>query len=208
MDLIASATGADALDRSFKATCCGAGIGIPKKEIGLALMDRLLTGATACGAHAVVVCCPLCRTNLDLHQPKVLRKKGMNFPRPLPILYYTELLGIAFGLDSVRSGFKCHFVNPTPLLKGRCRACEKTCPVQAVCLESQAREWGLEAGAVVLSGGFEPALVPQTGEYGHGRYAKVVTALEYERMLSATGPFGGHLRGPSDRQKPRRTAWI
>jgi len=94
------------------------------------------------------------------------------------------------------------------LRKGRCRACEKTCPVKAVCLESKAREWVLEAGAVVLSGGFEPALVPQAGEYGHGRYANVVTGLEYERMLSATGPFGGHPRRPSDRQKPRRTAWI
>jgi len=116
LDLIAAAAGAESLDWSFKATCCGAGIGIPKKEIGLSLVDTLLTAANACGAHAVVVCCPLCQTNLDLHQPEILRRKGMDFPRPLPVLYYTELLGMAFGIDSVWSGFKCHFVNPTPLL--------------------------------------------------------------------------------------------
>ena len=92
--------------------------------------------------------------------------------------------------------------------KGRCRACEKVCPVQAVRLEDRSSELDLPVGAVVLAGGYELALVHGAGEYGHGRYPNVVTNLEYERMLSATGPHGGHPKRPSDGRKPQRVAWI
>jgi heterodisulfide reductase subunit A2 len=92
--------------------------------------------------------------------------------------------------------------------KGRCRACEKVCPTQAVRLHDQGRESTLRVGAVILAAGYDLALVPQAGEYGHGRYANVVTSLEYERMLSATGPYGGHLQRPSDGQTPQKVAWI
>ncbi len=92
--------------------------------------------------------------------------------------------------------------------KGRCRICEKICPVQAVRFEEPSREIQLEVGAVILAAGYELAVVPQAGEYGHGRYPNVVTNLEYERMLSAGGPFGGHVRRPSDLKPPKRIAWI
>jgi heterodisulfide reductase subunit A len=92
--------------------------------------------------------------------------------------------------------------------KGRCRACEKFCPTQAIRLEDRGQELEVAVGAVILAAGHELALVPQAGEYGHGRYDNVVTNLEYERMLSATGPFGGHPRRPSDGNSPQRIAWI
>jgi heterodisulfide reductase subunit A2 len=92
--------------------------------------------------------------------------------------------------------------------KGRCRVCEKVCPTQAVRLQDQARIATVTAGAVILAAGYDLALVAQAGEYGHGRYANVVTSLEYERMLSATGPHGGHLKRPADGQTPRKIAWI
>jgi len=93
--------------------------------------------------------------------------------------------------------------------KGRCRACEKVCPTKAGEVdEGKPEDLQIEVGAVILSAGFELALVPQAGEYGHGRYPNVVTSLEYERMLSATGPFGGHPQRPSDGAKPGRIAWI
>ena len=92
--------------------------------------------------------------------------------------------------------------------KGRCRLCEKICPTQAVRLQDQPRDVEIPVAAVILAAGYELALVPQAGEYGHARYANVVTSLEYERMLSATGPFGGHPQRPSDGDKPRRVAWI
>jgi heterodisulfide reductase subunit A len=92
--------------------------------------------------------------------------------------------------------------------KGRCRACEKLCPTRAIRLDDREQELEVAVGAVVLAAGHELALVPQAGEYGHGRYDNVVTNLEYERMLSATGPFGGHPRRPSDGNAPQRIAWI
>jgi heterodisulfide reductase subunit B len=117
LDRIAEAVGATALDWSFKATCCGAGMGIPKREIGFELVDRLLYWAKAADAEAVVVCCPLCHSNLDLYQMALNRRDGRKpGTRELPVLYYTELLGIAFDLPGIRAGFKNHLVDPSALM--------------------------------------------------------------------------------------------
>ncbi len=113
LDRIAAAVGATPIDWSFKATCCGASIGIPKKELGLSLVNKLLMAARASGAQAIIVCCPLCQSNLDLYQQEICRQFGYGETNAgLPILYYTELLGIAFNMGSVRRGFKSHMVNP------------------------------------------------------------------------------------------------
>lgn len=94
------------------------------------------------------------------------------------------------------------------LLKGRCGLCKKICPTQAVDFEQETQILTLDAGAVVVSSGFELALTTREGEYGYGRYPNIVTSLQYERMLSATGPYSGHLQRPSDGKEPRRIAWI
>jgi heterodisulfide reductase subunit A2 len=92
--------------------------------------------------------------------------------------------------------------------KGKCRICEKLCPTKAIRLADGPEGVELAVGAVIVAAGFELGLVPQAGEYGHGRYANVVANLEYERMLSAAGPFGGHPKRPSDGSKPNKIAWI
>ena len=94
------------------------------------------------------------------------------------------------------------------LTKKRCGLCKKICPTQAVDFEQQAHVLTLDAGAVVVSSGFELALTAREGEYGYGRYPNIVTSLQYERMLSATGPYSGHLQRPSDGKEPRKIAWI
>jgi heterodisulfide reductase subunit B2 len=115
LDLLVAAAGAEPVDWSFKATCCGASMGIPKREIGRALVIKLLTQAYASGAQAIVACCPLCQSNLDLYQPELRRQHdGLRKQPALPVLYYTELLGIAFGLEAVRAGLTSHLVDPTP----------------------------------------------------------------------------------------------
>jgi heterodisulfide reductase subunit B len=117
LDHLAEAVGATAVDWSLKATCCGASMGIPKKEIGLSLIDKLLFWARASGAQAIIVCCPLCQSNLDLYQPELCERSGQDLAQAgIPILYYTEVLGIAFGLESVRPGLKSHLVDPLPLV--------------------------------------------------------------------------------------------
>jgi heterodisulfide reductase subunit B len=114
LDRLVEALGASALDWSYKATCCGAGIGVPRPEIGLALVGNLLEAARASGARAIVVCCPLCHGNLDILQPEINGQRGWG--GTLPIFYYTELLGVAFGVGAVRRGLGSHFVDPRPLL--------------------------------------------------------------------------------------------
>jgi heterodisulfide reductase subunit B len=116
LDRLVVAAGADAVDWSFKATCCGASMGIPKRDIGRTLIAKLLVQAYASGAQAIVACCPLCQSNLDLYQPELRRQNDvLRRHAPLPILYYTELLGIALGLDTVLPGLKSHLVDPVPL---------------------------------------------------------------------------------------------
>ncbi len=110
LDRLVAAAGAAAVDWSYKATCCGASMGIPKKQIGLALVAKLLVAARAAGAQAIVVCCPLCQSNLDLLQPELREQQGWEWE--LPILYYTELLGVAFNLPSIEAGLAGHLVDP------------------------------------------------------------------------------------------------
>ena len=116
LDRLAAATGATVLDWSFKATCCGASMGIPNKPIGQALIRKLLTWAHAAGAQSIMVCCPLCQSNLDLYQAELAQQNGWDWQ--IPIFYYTELLGIAFGLDVVKPGLRSHMVDPLPLIDG------------------------------------------------------------------------------------------
>lgn len=94
------------------------------------------------------------------------------------------------------------------LTRGRCGLCKKICPTDAVEFDQKPEIVDLSVGAVILAPGFEPALTWEHGEYGFGRYKNVVSSLQYERMLSATGPTGGHLARPSDGKTPQKVAWI
>jgi len=91
---------------------------------------------------------------------------------------------------------------------GKCKACEKFCTAEAVNFEEPDVERNLEVGAVILAPGFEVFDARQKPEYGYGRYPNVVTALEFERFLSATGPYAGHIVRPSDHKEPEKIAWI
>jgi len=110
LDRISAATGAQVIDWSYKATCCGASIGIARREIGDSLTKRLLDKARQAGAEAIVVSCPLCQSNLDMIQ------KG-RLERPIPIFYFTELLRLSFSDRGNPKWFKTHFTNPVQLLK-------------------------------------------------------------------------------------------
>jgi heterodisulfide reductase subunit A len=89
-----------------------------------------------------------------------------------------------------------------------CGLCEKVCPAKAVNREQKPQEIELDVGAIVVATGFDmfdPAIIPQ---YGYGRFKNVVTAMELERLLCASGPTGGHLIRPSDGRIPRSIAFI
>jgi len=92
--------------------------------------------------------------------------------------------------------------------KGKCRACEKFCPAGAVNFEDRERDLDLEVGAVIMALGSDVADPAAARVFGYELYPNVMTALAFERMLSASGPFQGHIVRPSDKQPPKKIAWI
>jgi heterodisulfide reductase subunit B2 len=109
LDRLAAAVGAQVIDWSHKATCCGASIGIGRKDIQESLTRRLVTKARQAGADAVVVSCPLCQANLDMIQIDDSGKKT-------PVFYFTELLRLAFEPELRPGWLKSHITDPVPLL--------------------------------------------------------------------------------------------
>jgi heterodisulfide reductase subunit A-like polyferredoxin len=89
-----------------------------------------------------------------------------------------------------------------------CLSCYYQCAAGAIDHDDVAEINALEVGAVILASGFEPYDARLTGEYGLGRYPNVVTSMQYERILSPSGPYNGHLKRPSNGHEPKRIAWI
>ncbi|MBS0012888.1 MAG: FAD-dependent oxidoreductase, partial [Desulfobacterales bacterium] len=92
-----------------------------------------------------------------------------------------------------------------------CYACVSACRAEAVTVETHTQKpetFTIEAGAVILNSGFKPFDPSGIDFYGYKKIPDVVTSLEYERMLSAGGPFQGHLKMPSNGMEPRSVAWI
>jgi heterodisulfide reductase subunit B len=110
MDEIMEAIGAEALDWSGKIDCCGGSHALTRTDIVYKLVDDLMVAARRAGANCIVTCCPLCQVNLDIRQ-----KGGED--SPLPIFYFTELLGLSFGLSGVKDWFKKHIISPFQFLK-------------------------------------------------------------------------------------------
>jgi heterodisulfide reductase subunit A-like polyferredoxin len=89
-----------------------------------------------------------------------------------------------------------------------CYQCVSACLAEAVCHEMKAQVHEVNVGAVILAPGFAPFDPSIFATYGYAAHPNVVTSLEFERILSASGPYEGHLVRPSDDQPPRKIAWI
>ena len=92
--------------------------------------------------------------------------------------------------------------------KGKCQACVKFCPTGAINFEDKEKTRSLHVGSVILAPGFQAFDPSALSTYGYGRIPDVVTGLEYERLLSAGGPYMGHLIRPSDHKEPQKVAWV
>jgi heterodisulfide reductase subunit A-like polyferredoxin len=93
-------------------------------------------------------------------------------------------------------------------LCSECMQCVKACSAGAVCHDQQPAEMTLDVGSIILTPGFEEFQASLRGEFGHGRYANVLTNVQFERMLSAAGPTGGHVQRPSDGGAVKKIAFI
>lgn len=114
MDRILEALGATVPDFPFKTECCGATSGVTKNEVVGRLSGRILDMAQSLGATAVAVACPLCQQNLDLRQGQVNRHWKRTFD--LPVVYITQLIGLALGIEPKKLGVNKLFVNAESII--------------------------------------------------------------------------------------------
>ncbi len=94
------------------------------------------------------------------------------------------------------------------ILKEKCEVCKEFCEAEAIDHEQKEKSIELNVGAVILSPGFEIFDAKIKEELGYEKYPNVVTSLEFERILSASGPFAGHVLRPSDKTEPKRIGFI
>jgi len=89
-----------------------------------------------------------------------------------------------------------------------CGACEKICRSNAINLNTKQHAIKFNVGAIILCPGFKRIDPKPLYSYGYGRFPNVLTSIEFERILSASGPFQGNLIRPYDHQTPKKIAWI
>jgi len=90
----------------------------------------------------------------------------------------------------------------------KCKSCLPVCKNKAIDFYQKEEKVEVEAGAMVLAPGYEIFDPKPRGDYGYGKMANVITSLEFERVLSASGPYGGRMLRPSDGKPPKKIAWI
>jgi heterodisulfide reductase subunit A2 len=147
-------------------------------------MDKCI----ACGA-----CAEKCPKKVDDEYNMGLSKRKAAY------IKYPQAVPLKYAID----GDNCIYFS-----RGKCRACEKFCPTDAIHLDDQPQIVQMQAGAVILAPGYRPFDPSGWDFYGYGRISDVITSIEYERLLSAGGPLMGHVVRPSDHTEPQKIAWI
>ncbi len=117
LDDLMTALGATAVDFPHKNECCGAYLAVKDSRITQEMVYTILRSAQLAGAEAVVTNCPLCQFNLDKQQAE-MRKAYASY-RPVPIFYFSQVMGLALGLETGDYGWERHYIDARPLLGQR-----------------------------------------------------------------------------------------
>ncbi len=117
MDQLLETMGAEALDWSYKTDCCGGSLSLSTLDIALDLSQKILQNAIDVGADIIATACPLCHSNLDVRQKQISDEFGGDFC--IPVVYFTQLMGVAYGLDAKTLGMDKHFTDAIGLLKAK-----------------------------------------------------------------------------------------
>jgi len=139
----------------------------------------------ACG-----ICASIC--------PKKVKdefNQGLNF-RKAAYIKYPQAVPLKYAID------------PNVCIKirrNRCGACEKKCPAKAIDFNDKKKEIILNVGSIILATGF---VLYNPNNYEYLNFPNVITSIEFERILSASGPHKGHMVRPSDKKEPDKIAWI
>jgi len=110
MDDLLGALGAETVDYSHKVECCGGNLLLARADVVIKLVGDICRSAIDAGAQAIVTACPLCQANLDMRQ---------DGPDTIPIMHFSELMGLALGADGGKVGgwLKRHLTSPVKVLK-------------------------------------------------------------------------------------------
>ncbi len=108
MDRLMAALGAEPVEWSYKVDCCGASLSLSRSGVVVTLSSRLAQEAQEAGADVIACACGMCQINLDTRQ---------NLEKKIPVLYFTELMGLAFGLPGVEKWWGKHMIDPRPVLQ-------------------------------------------------------------------------------------------
>ena len=116
MDRILERLGAEAIAWAYKTDCCGASHVVDRPDMVFKMVGKLYRRALEVGANCIVVSCQMCQANLDIYQEKIGTELGMTVD--LPIIYFTELIGLAMKERQVQTWLSRHFVDPLKFLGG------------------------------------------------------------------------------------------
>jgi heterodisulfide reductase subunit B len=108
LDQLVKALGAELVEYPFKAKCCGGALALSHTDTTVRLTGDVLASAKGLGADAVTLACPMCHMALDMYQDKAERILGKDLD--LPVLFFTQLMGLALGIDPSQLGLKNHMV--------------------------------------------------------------------------------------------------
>jgi len=117
LDDLMAALGATPVDFPHKNECCGAYLAVKDANITRQMVYTILKSAQAAGAQAVTTNCPLCQFNLDKQQAE-MQKLHAGY-RSIPVFYFSQLMGLALGLDVGNYGWERHYIDARPLLNER-----------------------------------------------------------------------------------------
>ncbi len=147
------------------------------------------TKCIACGA-----CAEKCPKKVDDRYNMGLAKRKAAY------VEYAQAVPLKYAIDSE----SCIF-----LQKGKCGACKKICPTNAVDFDQKPSAETIKVGAVILAPGFTPFDPGRFDNYQYANLPNVVTSMEFERLLSASGPTAGHVtRQSKDHGEPKKIAWF
>lgn len=115
MEEIVNAAGAKTINWNYKTECCGAAHSIAHTDIVEKLSKKILDDAVKNGADVIIAACPMCHSNLDMRQKNVIK----HYPdhKIIPILYLSQLVGIALGIDYKKLGMDLHYIDPIPIVE-------------------------------------------------------------------------------------------
>ena len=149
----------------------------------------------ACGMCAEK--CP--KKVVDVYNENLIKRKAIYVP-------YSQAVPLKYAIDAR---------NCIYFTKGKCGACEKNCPSGAINFDDTQKTITLQVGSVILAPGFKAFDPARFDNYSYAALPDVVTSLEFERILSATGPYAGHLMRPSSMRgknpagkAPQKIAWL